>query len=64
MSRYPICDCKDFVNSFHQIVAAQELAANHGIEYTGKPIEYCPWCGEPLEIIYDTMEEFLEDLPC
>jgi hypothetical protein len=43
------CDCKDYIDSITQINNAIVLAWNHGIIYSAKSFEYCPWCGKKLE---------------
>ena len=46
------CDCADWELSMRQITGAQGLAYVHGINYTGKPFSYCPWCGKELEEVH------------
>jgi len=46
MSRLADCDCVGWQVSMRHIVAAQLLAANHRMPYTGNVFEYCPWCGK------------------
>ena len=41
--------CMDWEKGMEQIIGAQMLAANHGIEYTGKCFRHCPWCGERIK---------------
>ena len=47
------CNCKGWEVSNYQIIGAQQLAANHGIKYTGRIYKYCPWCGSLLEDLTD-----------
>ena len=47
------CYCDDWCKSFEQIASAQFVASAHGMMYTGKTFEYCPWCGRKLEIVDD-----------
>lgn len=43
------CSCKDWNNNMKLIDNAFILLQIHGGEgYTGKVIEYCPWCGKKL----------------
>jgi hypothetical protein len=43
------CDCQDYIKGIAQINWAISLAWSHGINYSAKPFEYCPWCGKKLE---------------
>jgi hypothetical protein len=40
------CGCKGWVKSMGQLIHAQDLARNHGVEYTGDTFRFCPWCGK------------------
>lgn len=51
------CDCEDFKSSWPQIIGAQMLAANHGMPYTAKMINYCPWCGKKLRRLTKRYED-------
>jgi len=42
------CTCKEWKESINQIIGAQHLASLHGIDYTGKEMTHCPWCGKKL----------------
>jgi rRNA maturation endonuclease Nob1 len=42
--------CKKYKKWMPEIVDAQILSWNHGKGYTGKPFNYCPWCGSKLKI--------------
>lgn len=42
------CDCKDWAIGMRQIIDAQVLVEIHGVKYTGKPFNFCPWCGKSL----------------
>lgn len=45
------CDCDDFKNSMPQIIDGQRLLfVTKGIEYTGKKIRFCPWCGKGIKM--------------
>ena len=50
MSEKLRCDCKDFKESFQQIIDAQIFCATRSYlkEYTGARFIYCPWCGKKL----------------
>lgn len=40
------CNCKDYKEGMKQIIDAQRfLAVTRNVEYTGKKIKFCPWCG-------------------
>lgn len=45
-----VCDsvlrCKGWEKNSPKITAAQEMAANHGMEYDGDVYKFCPWCGK------------------
>ncbi len=43
------CNCKDWQPNIDKINSAITMDFVHGKEYTGKPFEYCPWCGKKLE---------------
>lgn len=57
------CTCDDFKISFCQITAAQMLAYNYGIEYTGTIIRFCPWCGASLQPSVEAGRADTEELP-
>lgn len=46
-------NCKEWKEGMTSITAAQLLAHNHGMKYTGKIFKYCPWCGKPLKVEED-----------
>jgi len=45
-----ICNCKDFEENIGLLNAPIQLEAIRydTCGYTGKPINYCPWCGSKL----------------
>lgn len=43
------CNCEEYPESMSQILEAQRyLFRKTGIEYSGKKIAFCPWCGRHL----------------
>lgn len=51
------CECEDWWESWHQIIAAQMFVITHGGSYTGEVVRYCPWCGKHLEVENTTDEQ-------
>jgi hypothetical protein len=43
--RLDVCSCTDRESGMKII---NDLCAFGGLQYTGKPFVYCPWCGELL----------------
>jgi hypothetical protein len=50
------CDCSDWKPNIDLVNGSCNLAFIHGLEFTGKVFEYCPWCGKKLEEIKDESE--------
>lgn len=42
------CDCEEFKISMKSLDQCVMWAWAHGVNYTGKEIKYCPWCGKEL----------------
>ena len=42
------CECDDYKENAPKIDSFVMLGFTHGMEYDGKPWEYCPWCGKLL----------------
>jgi len=44
------CSCNDYQEGMIQIIDAQRLLfVTKGMQYTGKKINFCPWCGKKLQ---------------
>ena len=45
-----VCNCKDWKENIDLMNAGFALSTIHGMGgYEGKPISFCPWCGDTLE---------------
>jgi hypothetical protein len=48
--------CRDYEEYIKDIIGAQMLAWNHGMEYKGEPFKFCPWCGGALELTQEDID--------
>lgn len=46
-----ICKCEDYKENIPKINGIIYMSQLHGGQgYTGKQINYCPWCGKKLKV--------------
>lgn len=58
------CTCKDWepgIEKINAYIGLQFARSGGATQYTGKPFEYCPWCGKKLIDDEDTQKVTSQD---